>query len=107
MLPLCKVLCGMDLAEVFDFGPPITEAEVEECTALLQAVIAHASILGTMSVRGFRGTFLLRKGQLSTRDGVWLLRVERQTYDVVLDRFPWSLNIVKLPWMEALMQVEW
>ena len=60
-----------------------------------------------MSVRGFRGTFLLRKGQLSTRDGVWLLRVERQTYDVVLDRFPWSLNIVKLPWMEALMQVEW
>ena len=107
LLPLGKVLCGMDLDEVFDFGPPLTDAEIEEGTTLLQAVIAHAPVLGSMSVRGFRGTFLLRKGQLSIRNGAWLLRVERETYDVVLDRFPWSVNIVKLPWMEALMHVEW
>ena len=107
LLPLGKVLCGMDLDEVFDFGPPLTEAEIEEGATLLQAVIAHAPVLGSMSVRGFRGTFLLRKGQLSIRHGAWLLRVERETYDVVLDRFPWSVNIVKLPWMKALMHVEW
>ena len=107
LLPLNKVLCGMDVEEVFDSGPPFTEAESEESAALLQAVIAHAPVLGTMSVPGFRGTFLLRKGQLSTRDGIWLLRVERETYDVVLDRFPWQVNIVKLPWMKAMMQVEW
>ena len=54
-----------------------------------------------MSVDGFRGTFLLRQGVLSTRDGAGLLRVERETYDVVLERFPWSWEWVKLPWMEA------
>ena len=107
LLPLNKVLCGVDVEEVFDFGPPFTDAEIEESAALLQAVIAHAPVLGNMAVPGFRGTFLLRKGQLSTRDGVWLLRVERETYDVVLDRFPWNVNIVKLPWMTAMMQVEW
>ncbi len=107
LLPLGKVLCGMDMEEVFDFGPPLTEAEIEEGATLLQAVIAHASILGSMSVQGFRGTFLLRKGQLSIRNGAWLLRVERESYDVVLDRFPWSTNLVKLPWMKALMHVEW
>ncbi len=37
-LPLCKVLCGMELDEVFDFGPPLEEAEAEECSNLLTAV---------------------------------------------------------------------
>jgi hypothetical protein len=60
-----------------------------------------------MSVPGFRNSFLLRNGQLSVRDGVWLVRVERETFDVVLERFPWSINWVKLPWMQAPIQVEW
>jgi hypothetical protein len=105
--PLNKVLCGMPLEEVFEFGAPMTEAETEACDELLAAVIGNAPILRRMSSGGFRASFLLRKGQLGTLDGVWLLRVERETHDVVLERFPWSFQIVKLPWMEALMQVEW
>ena len=97
----------MDLDEVFDFGPPVTEAEAEECSRLLRAVIDHASILGEMSIDGFRGSFLLRKGLLGTRDGAWLLRVEQMTFDVVLERFPWSWTWIKLPWMEGPLRVEW
>ena len=107
LLPLAKVLCGMDPATVFDFGLPLTDAEIEEGDTLLQAVIAHAPVLNEMSVQGFRGTFLLRRGVLSIRDGSWLLRVERETYDVVLDRFLWSMVVVRLPWMDAPMHVEW
>lgn len=107
LLPLNKVLCGIAPDEVFDFGEPISADELEECTDLLTAVIAQAPILRQMSIAGFRGSFLLRQGQLSARDGNWLLRVQRETHDIVLDRFPWSVQIVKLPWMTALMQVEW
>jgi contractile injection system tape measure protein len=107
LVPLNKVLCGMQLDEVFDFGPPITGAEIDACTGVLTAAIHHAPILRDMSIDGFRGSFLLRRGQLSVRDGNWLLRVERETYDIVLDRFPWSTRIVRLPWMAALMTVEW
>ena len=107
LLPLNKVLCGMALDEVFDFGPPVTEVEIEECRQLLTLVIEHAPILRNMSVPGFRNTFLLRKGQLSARDGIWRLRVERETYDVVLDRFPWSVSWLRLPWMDFPMHVEW
>lgn len=106
-LPLPKVLCGLRLAELFEFDPPVTEAETEECANLLTAVIANAPILKQMSIDGFRGSFLLRKGVLSTRDGTWLLRVERAPYDVVLDKFPWGMGWVKLPWMEAPICVEW
>ena len=64
-------------------------------------------ILRDMSIAGFRSSFLLRDGQLSTRDGNWLLRVQRETHDIVLDRFPWSARVVKLPWMDAMVVVEW
>lgn len=107
LLPLNKLLCGLELTEVFDFGPPASKTEADECTSLLEAAITHASILKNMSVAGFRGTFLLRKGSLTTRDGAWLLRVERATHDIVLDRFPWSINWIKLPWMELPLRVEW
>jgi hypothetical protein len=104
---LAKVLCGLDPGVGLEFDQPVTEAESEECATFLSSVIAQAPILHEMSIDGFRGSFLLRKGLLTARDGVWLLRVERETYDVVLDRFPWSVNWVKLPWMEVPLGVEW
>jgi hypothetical protein len=73
----------------------------------LQAVIVQAPILGNMSLAGFRGTFLIRDGVLSARDGAWLLRVERQSYDVVLDRIPWTFEWIRFPWMETPLRVEW
>jgi hypothetical protein len=107
LLPLNKVLCGLELTEVFDFGPPLLDSEAEECSDLLRAVIAQAPILRNMSPAGFCGTFLLRQAVLSARDGAWLLRVERETFDIVLDRFPWSWEWVRLPWMAAPLRVEW
>jgi hypothetical protein len=107
MLPLNKVLCGLEPADLFDMLEPLQEAEMDECANLLAAVIAQAPVLRSMSPSGFQGTFLLRQGVLSTRDGIWLLRVERQTYDIVLERFPWGWEWVKLPWMDAPLRVEW
>ena len=104
---LNKLLCGLPAEAVFEFGEPMSDAEAEECDDMLQAAIAQAPILHEMSVAGFRGSFLLREGQLGARDERWLLRVERQTWDVVLDRFPWGFGLVKLPWMQAMLQVEW
>ena len=107
LLPLNKLLCGLALPYPFDFGLPLRKPESSECKKLLKAVIAQVPLLNNMSLDGFRGSFLLRPGLLSTRDGRWLLRVERQTFDIVLDRFPWSWQWVRLPWMETPLQVEW
>ena len=104
---LNKVLCGLAWDEVLDFGDPITEGEAKECTLLLQAIIANAPILKGMSIDGMRGTFLLRQGMLRSAPGSWQLHVERESYDVVLDQFPWSWSFVKLPWMELSMEVVW
>ncbi len=46
-------------------------------------------------------------GALGTRDGAWLLPVERRPHDTVLDRFPRSWGWVKRPWMPEPLRVEW
>lgn len=107
LLPLNKLLCGLALATAFEPDTAPTGAETAECEQLLAAVIDQAPILNHMSIQGFRGSFLLRAGALSVRDGAWLLRVERETYDLVLERFPWSFAWVKLPWMPTPLQVDW
>ena len=104
---LNKMLCGMGPADLLDFGPAVTEAETQECVNLISAVIENAPVLRNMSHEGFRGSFLLRKGALSAGDATWRLRVERETFDIVLDRFPWSFSWIKLPWMEVPLAVEW
>ncbi len=106
-LVLNKLLCGMELKAVFFLETPLTETEIDECNTFLDAVIEQAPILNKMSIAGFRGSFLLRQGILSSRDGASLLRVERETYDVVLDRFPWGMDWIKLPWMLTSLRVEW
>lgn len=106
-LLLNKVLCGVDLVDTLEFDEALSDDHIEACDNLLQAIIMQASILKQMSNDGLRGTFLLREGMLSERDGAWLLRVEREAYDIVLDQFPWSWGWVKLPWMDTALRVEW
>ncbi len=114
-LLLNKLLCGLPLDAPLQGGSlasglhqgPLTDAEQAECEALLVATIAQAPILRAMSVAGLRASFVLRSGQLSSRDGHPLLQVERSSFDLVLDRIPWGVSIVRLPWMASLLQVAW
>ncbi|BAM90275.1 hypothetical protein S58_42900 [Bradyrhizobium oligotrophicum S58] len=106
-LLLPKVLCGLPPFDPCEITEPVTDTEATEAAQLLDAAIAHASCLGTISHAGLRETFLLRQGMLGTRDGAWLLRLERRSADVLLERIPWTLQWLRLPWMQAAMRVEW
>ena len=106
-LALPKALCGLPPHAPHDALEPVTEAEAGEASLLLDAVIAHAGCFGDISPDGLRGSFLMRDGILTTRDGAWLLRVERLTADAVLARLPWTTEWVRQPWMQAAMRVEW
>ena len=107
LLPLNKLLCGLEPDHPFEFGRALTRREVNECQTLIQAVIAQAPILNNLSVAGFAGSFILRPGRLSMQDDHALLRVQGQTYDIVLGHLPWGWEWVKLPWMTCPLRVEW
>jgi hypothetical protein len=107
-LILPKILCNIALDTPVESDLQLTDAEKEEAVALLEAVIRHWDALRNTSPDGLRGTFLLRPGKVSLRnDGDWLLQVETKAYDILLDQLPWGIAVIKLPWMEKKVWVEW
>ncbi|WP_296703617.1 contractile injection system tape measure protein [Algoriphagus sp.] len=104
---LNKLLCGMDLYEVLPLTQEIDLKSQKECENLLQIVIGHWAILKNTSVEGLRETFLQRSGKLSRVDKGWKLTVERKTVDILLDKLPWGIGLIKLPWMNEMMYVDW
>ncbi|WP_183574348.1 contractile injection system tape measure protein [Mucilaginibacter sp. X5P1] len=106
-LPVIKLLCGLELTEWVDMQTDITQDDMNEADHMLEAVIGHAPMWSGLSLAGLRQAYLQRPGILSTRDGNWLLQVERQNHDILIDRLPWSNSLIKLPWLEHLIFVEW
>ena len=107
-LILPKILCNVPLETPVESDVELTDDERKEADALLEAVIRHWEVLRNTSCGGLRGTFLLRHGKVSLRDdGDWLLQVEAQSFDILLDRLPWGISMIKLPWMEKMLWVEW
>ena len=106
-LVLPKLLCGWSLNEpVVQVDLP--DAALREGENLLQTAIDYWDALKSTSPDGLREGFLQREGKL-TRSGEnnWKLQVEQQAIDVLLSRLPWGLSMVKFPWMEGLLIVEW
>lgn len=107
-LSLNKLLCGVPLTEFVNTPVRLTKKETAECERLLRAAIGHWARLGDTSPDGLRGTFLCREGKLSRRqDNNWLLQVEQRGFDVLLNDLPWNISMIKLPWMQNMLFVEW
>jgi hypothetical protein len=104
-----KLLAGLPWDEPLPADLVLHDDAQREGEALLQAVIQNWPVLKNTSPDGLRTAFLQRPGLLSWsegRDG-WRLRVERQGLDILLDQLPWGFSIIKHPWMDKMLMVEW
>jgi hypothetical protein len=106
-LVLNKILCGIESNHPVNPNLEMNKKEAAECENLLQAVIGNWAALKNVSVPGFRKMFLQREGMIFTRDGQRVLRAAGESYDILLDKMPWGISTVKLPWMEQILIVEW
>lgn len=106
-LTLMKRLCGVTATKPIEKNIQLTNEEKDWCTQLIEAAITQWSILKNTSVEGFRESFLKRSGKLEERDTEYLLRVEQRTFDMLLDHIPWSINVVRLRWMQKPIYVTW
>jgi hypothetical protein len=101
-----KLLVGLSLERPVDRRIVLTDLERTEADDLLKAVIKHWKSLGDTSPDGLRDGFLKRTGKLTHRSDGWLLLMEGQTLDILLDRLPWGFSIVQLSWMKEMLFVE-
>lgn len=107
-LPVVKLLLGQAPERPWALALQAPDAGTRaEGQALLSAVVAHWGALGGTGPEALRSSFLQRQGLLARRHDHWLLRPEHEAFDLLLDRLPWSLGWIRLPWMAEPLCVEW
>jgi hypothetical protein len=102
-----KVLCGMALEYPVDRVVLLTEEDKLKGMRLLEAVLKHWQALKGTGPDGLRQAFLTRQGKLSRTGTDWKLHIENNTIDILLDRLPWGISMIKLPWMPQMLHVKW
>ena len=106
-LMLNKIMCGLDGPVPIAGGIDPTEQEIEAVHRMLEGMIDHWKIIGNTSVAGFRSSFLQRQGYLTLEHDAWHLQVEGRSFDMLLDQLPWSIAVIKYPWMTRVLHVKW
>lgn len=107
-LGIIKVLLGLGPQdELLVSDGLLSERDHREAETLLRAVVGHWKVLKQTSVAGLQAAFLSRSGLLRPQQAHWLLQVEPQSFDVLLNHLPWGIGIVKLPWMLRPVHTEW
>jgi hypothetical protein len=107
LLILNKILCGLEPDVLLPPSINLKASEKSESESLLKAVISNWGAIKNTSPKGLRNSFFMRNGIL-TRDGDnWQLNIERKSYDMLLDKLPWSYNLIKFPWSKTLLITEW
>lgn len=105
--PLTKVLLG--LPPNYPLEPETLSMDDKTAVEdLLSGIIAHWEVLKRTSPDGLRQGFLQRPGKLSRLpNDRWQLTVEHKAQDLLLAHLPWAIGLVKTPWMNEILQVDW
>jgi hypothetical protein len=106
-MPLDKVLCDLPLAYPMGSEIEFTDMEKEEGRQVLRSVCQYWKPLNGTSPEGLQHSFLQRNGSITYEDNTWIIRVEGQALDILLDDLPWEISLLLLPWREEMIMVEW
>jgi hypothetical protein len=107
LLPLNKLFCGLPMSYPVPDGIIITNEQVTLIEGLIKAVIGYWPAIGNTSIDGLRGNWLVRDGLLVELDERWELTVEKRAYDLLIHKSPFSFSIIKYPWMDKPLHVQW
>lgn len=107
LLPLNKLLCGMQPSDPIERMADLTDEEKEEAVRFLAAVKSQWEQMKNTSVDTFRRTFLKREGSLVYKNDNWELQVQPIALDVLLKKLPWGVSTVKFAWTQNILFVKW
>lgn len=106
-MTLNKLLCAVPRQIPLGLRKPITEKEAALTIQLLETAISRWSVIGNTSIEGLRESFLKRRGKLEWIEEKVILTVEPKAFDMLIDKLPWSISTVRLPWLEKNIIVKW
>jgi hypothetical protein len=105
---LNKLICGLEAEEVLTLNHiRLSRKELLEAEEVKLAVIRNWPALKTTATAALKESFFKRNGLLKYKDDNWYLNIERKGIDVLIDRLPWPIAHIKLPWNNYMIHVNW
>lgn len=101
-----KFLCGIPLQQSISRHIKISRKQKSETAKLIGAVQQNWSAMKTSSVELLQNEFFQRSGKLTLKDNP-LITIEKKTQDILLDKLSWGLGLIKLPWQEKFIYINW
>ena len=99
LLVFNRVLCGLPIDTPLALGIVLEDAEKELSEVLLNSVLQNWNMMKKSTVENLQGAFLMRDGILRETEDKWKLHV--------MSDLPWTISVIKLPWMHKRIEVEW
>lgn len=106
-LALNKILCGIPLNQPIKNEISIPTEHKVLVEELIMAMIGYWPEIGSSSIDGFRGNWLIRNGLLIEYEDKWELTIEKRAYDLLIHKSPFTFSIIKYPWMKKPLYVQW
>ena len=85
----------------------LNQDELNTIDSLLETAKTNWSKMRNTSIRALQESFLNRAGFIEKTEWECTLTVEERAYDILLDSIPWSYKLVRFPWMENILKVNW
>lgn len=102
-----KFLCGIPIHTPIDRFLNISEMQKQECDSLLTSVVNHWKALKTNKTDILRSGFLTREGKLINEADSTKIYIQRQAHDILLERIPWGVSLMNLPWLNKIVYITW
>lgn len=101
-----KFLCNIPFNQSINRHIKLSRKQKSEAAKVIKAVQQNWSAMKTSSVGLLQHEFFQRPGKLVLADNQ-TLTIERKTQDILLDKLSWGISMIKLPWHNQFIFVNW
>lgn len=102
-----KFLCHIPAQQPISRHIKLSRKHKAQAKNVIESVRHNWSPMKNSSAALLQNEFFRRPGKLVVTDYDYTLTVERKTQDILLDKLAWGLGLVKLPWKEKFVYVNW
>ncbi|MDB4582352.1 contractile injection system tape measure protein [Draconibacterium sp.] len=102
-----KIITGYTLQQTVPLTIHLEQSVTDECDKLLQNAIRNWSILKSTTPNGLRQSFLQRNAIIKFKEKQWHFLFERKGIDILIDRLPYGLSVIKFNWLMYPIYVSW
>ncbi len=102
-----KYICNIPIATPIKRNIEISKKQKEEVKLLLKALKKNWKTISKFSVSMIQNEFLKRPGKIIHMEEGTKIIVERRGLDILMNKMDWGIGLIKLPWKNHFIYVNW